>query len=106
MLISQPDVQKRERKSFRAQREQLLTLLNGWDPVGLLEAGAPRDKYDWIVDKLLGLLSRNARKEEVTAFLEREMSVHFGVPVQNASQFAAKAVTWFQMASNEREAHD
>ena len=69
----------------------------------MLWAGAPRDPYDCIVDRLLSLLSRNASKEEVTAFLEREVAEQFGTAAPNASQFAAKAVTWFQMLSREEE---
>ena len=71
--------------------------------MGLLWAGAPRDPYDSIVDRLLSLLSRNAAKEEVAAFLEREISEQFGTAATGASQFAAKAVTWFQMVSREDE---
>ena len=96
-------MQTKPRKEPRSQRGQLLTLLNGWDPVGLLWAGAPRDPYDSIVDRLLSLLSRNTDKEEVASFLEREISEHFGTAAPGASQFAAKAVTWFQMVSRERE---
>jgi hypothetical protein len=65
--------------------------------------GAPRDEYDCIVDRLLGLLSRNAGKGEVAAFLEREVSEHFGTAAPDASQFAAKAVAWFQIVSREHE---
>ena len=95
--------QDKRRKSLRTQRDQLLTLLNGWDPAGLLKAGAPRDEYDWIVDKLLDLLSTNAGREEVAAFLAREVSEHFGTGAPDASQFAAKAVAWFLMVSREQE---
>jgi hypothetical protein len=96
-------VQTKPRKEQRTPRGQLLTLLNGWDPVGLLWAGAPRNEYDGIVDALLGLLSRNATKGEVVAFLEREISERFGTAAPDASQFAAKAIAWFQMVSREHE---
>lgn len=92
-----------QRKGVRARRDQLLTLLNGWDPAGLLQVGAPRDEYDWIADKLLDLLSRSAGKEEIAGFLEREVREHFGTAVPDASQFAAKALAWFQMVSREPE---
>lgn len=96
-------MQNKPRKAPRTRRDQLLTLLNGWDPAGLLQAGAPRDEYDRIVDTLLALLSRNAGKEEVAAFLEREVREHFGKAPPDSSQFAAKAVTWFQLVSRESE---
>jgi hypothetical protein len=91
------------RKESRTRRGQLLTLLNVWDPAGLLQAGAPRNEYDSIVDELLGLLSRRAGKEEIAAFLEREVIERFGTPPPDPSQFAAKAATWFELASREQE---
>jgi hypothetical protein len=90
-------VQTKQRKETRNQRGQLLTLLNGWDPAGLLHAGAPRDEYDFIVDELLGLLSRNTGQAEISAFLEQEVTEHFGTATPDASRFAAKAVAWFRM---------
>jgi len=98
-----PYVQTKQRKVLRSWEGQLLTLLNGWDPAGLLQAGAPRDEYDCIVDSLLDLLSRNPGKEEVAAFLDREISERFGTAPPDAPQFAARAVAWFQLASRETE---
>jgi hypothetical protein len=72
--------------------------VNGWDPTGLLEAGGSRDEYDSIVDKLLGLLSTNASRDDVIAFLEREVREQFGTPARDVSHFAAKAIAWFRMA--------
>jgi hypothetical protein len=92
-----------KKRKVRTRRGQLLTLLNGWDPAGLLQEGAARDEYDFVVDKLLVLLSRNAGREEVAAFLEREVSEHFNTTARDASQFAAKAVTWFSMLPVEDE---
>ena len=93
---------RKQRKIVRGWREQLLTLVNGWDPAGLLAQGAPRDEYDCMVDKLLSLLSRKATTEEVTAFLENEISTHFGLPINGAEQFAKKALNWFRLASAEQ----
>jgi len=90
-------VQTKERREQRDRRGQLLTLLNGWDPAGLLHAGAARDEYDCIVDELLGLLSRNASQAEIVEFLERDVSRHFGTAAPDASRFAAKAEAWFRM---------
>jgi hypothetical protein len=90
-------VQTKHRKETRNQQGQLLTLLNGWDPAGLLNAGAPRNEYDFIVDELLGLLSRNTSQADVTAFLEREVIEHFGTPAPDAARFAAKVIAWFRM---------
>jgi hypothetical protein len=92
----------KQRKAVRGRREQLVTLVNGWDPAGLLTTGAPRDEYDCVVDKLLSLLSRQATVEEVAEFLESEISGHFGTKPAGAVQFAKKAVSWFRIASAEQ----
>jgi len=92
----------KKRKAARGWHEQLLTLMNGWDPAGLLAVGAPRDEYDSVIDKLLGLLSRQATAEEVTRFLEDEISRHFGVTPKGAAQFATKSISWFRIASAEQ----
>ena len=92
----------KKRKIDRGSRDQLLTLVNGWDPTGSLAAGAPRNQYDFIVDELLNLLSRNPTVEEVAAFLERKIPSHVGKPIKGSEQFARKAVSWFQIASEEQ----
>jgi hypothetical protein len=96
-------VQTKERKEIRNRQGQLRTLLNEWDPAGLLHSGAPRDEYDWIVDKLLGLLSQTTSQAEVAAFLEREVSEHCGTAAPDASRFAVKAVAWFRMLSHDAQ---
>jgi len=73
----------------------LLTLVNGWDPLGVLREGAPRDKYDVIIDDLLALLSTNPAKEQVTQFLDQEINDHFGTKAEGTAQFANRALVWF-----------
>ena len=92
-------MEAKQRKAERAQRDQLLTLVNGWDPMGLLESGAPRDKYDSVIDELLSLLSNKAAREDVAAFLDRALTARFGTKPKDVDAFANRAVTWFQLAS-------
>jgi hypothetical protein len=92
----------KQRNAVRAQREQLLTLVNGWDPIGLLAAGAPRSEYEFVIDKLLELLSRNETEEEIARFLERGIADHFGTQPTGAGPFAKKVVAWFQMTSTQQ----
>ncbi len=73
----------------------MLTLINGWDPLGLLREGAPRDKYDFIVDDLLTLLFTNPTKEQVTQFLEQEIADRLGAEPAGTLQFANRALVWF-----------
>lgn len=48
-------VDKSRRNAVREKQQELLGLLNEWDPIGVMP-GAPSDEYD-----LLGLLSRLQR---------------------------------------------
>jgi hypothetical protein len=89
---------KNERKGVRAQRDQLLTLLNGWDPAGLLEQGARRDQYDAIVDKLLSVLAADPSASDVADFLRTEIGGRFGVVPSDPEQFATKALTWYRLS--------
>lgn len=91
----------KQRKSVRGEREQLVTLVNGWDPAGLIAAGAPRNEYDSLVSDLLELLSRQQSVEEVARFLESEISRQFGAAPRDVAQFANKAVNWFRITSAE-----
>ena len=90
-----------QRKTARSRRDELLTLLNGWDPAGLLQAGAPRDEYECVVDKLFSELSRGAGRDDVTHFLEREIGEHFGVAPKDAGHFATKVMTWYELADGD-----
>ena len=89
------------RKAPRDAHEQLLTLLNGWDPAGRLASGAARTIYQPLVDPLLDLLSRNASSGDLTAFLERELQERYRHDARGAEQFAKKMLMWFEMESRE-----
>jgi hypothetical protein len=89
-----------ERKNIRDRRDQLLTLLNGWDPAGWLHAGAPRDTYEKLADELLDVLMREPHKEEIAAFLERKIDESFRVKPDGAEAFANKLVVWSQLPAS------
>jgi len=88
---------EKERKQLRTEREQLLTLLNQWDPAGLIQDGASRSEYDRLVDPLFSLLSREPREAEIVAFLDREVREQFGVTPPEPARFATKVLTWSRM---------
>lgn len=88
-----------QRKAVREQRDQLLTLVNNWDPIGLLQSGAPRDEYDRVIDKLLGMLSRSAPRDEIARSLEGDFVEHYGAKPKDLDGFVNRAVTWFKLAS-------
>ena len=90
-----------DRKAPRDAHEQVLTLLNGWDPAGRLASGAARSVYQPLVDPLLDLLGRKASGEEITAFIERELHERYRHDAKNADQFAKKLLTWSELESRE-----
>ena len=94
-------MEPQQRKSDRDQREQLLTLVNGWDPARRLASGAPRDSYHSLVERLLVFLASNASREDVAAFLETDISENFGTKPEGVASFANKVVTWYELSAQE-----
>jgi hypothetical protein len=72
-------VDKSRRKAVRVKQQELLGLLNEWDPIGVMRGGgAPSDEYDC----LLGLLSRLQHGEQpgkLSRYLRRKLCHHFGL---------------------------
>ena len=71
--------------------------MNQWDPAGLIGAGAPRDEYGALVDKLFGLLAHEPSDSAVVSFLESEVKDQFGIAPPQPGQFAAKVLTWSRL---------
>ncbi|HET7707394.1 MAG TPA: hypothetical protein VFM36_15010 [Thermoanaerobaculia bacterium] len=92
---------REERKRLRDEHGQLLTLLNEWDPAGIVGAGEGRDRYSPLADALLDVLGDGASEKEITELLEREIAGQFGRKPADASRFATKVMTWSRMASGE-----
>ena len=94
-------MEKQDRRAARAQREELLTLVNGWDPTGALAAGAPRNQYDRIIEPLFTFLASGASEDEIRDFLDREIRDQFCSTPRDTAQFAKKAATWFRLSRSE-----
>lgn len=94
-------MQDTQRKQERTERDQLLTLVNQWDPAGLLGAGAARHEYGPLVDKLFTLLERESSADTVTDFLDSEVRGQFGIAPPQPAQFAAKVLTWSRLRSQD-----
>jgi hypothetical protein len=72
----------------------LLSLVNEWDPIGLLALGAPRDEYDCLVGPLLTRLDRGDAAATIETWLSRHIPDHFGVAPHDPGAFAARAIEW------------
>jgi hypothetical protein len=80
-------------------RDRLRQLLNEWDPIGVYNRATdfPPDEYNCLHAPLVGLLAGGADTASVAAFLERELSEHFGLDPRRSEpeEFAARRVLWF-----------
>ncbi len=85
-----------EKHELRQRWGELRALVNEWDPVGLIGAGAPLDEYECVVGPLLRMLEERAQEAEIAAFLGTEFDEHFGVPVADARVFAGRAASWYK----------
>ncbi|MGZ7078776.1 MAG: hypothetical protein ACXVJT_05105 [Thermoanaerobaculia bacterium] len=90
---------EKKRKQLRTDREQLLTLVNQWDPVRRLEEGASRDSYSALVDRLFSLIADEPSEAEIAAFLEREVREEFGTDAREPARFATKVFMWSRLRS-------
>lgn len=68
----------------------LRELLNGWDPIGVIEHGGPHDEYDCLIAPILDRLGDGAGSSEIAALLRTELADHFGLkPELHAEGIAA-----------------
>jgi len=66
------DVAMRDRKS------ELRRLLNEWDFIGVFDAETNVDEYDCMIAPLLAQLAKGADSAGISAFLDAEVTGHFG----------------------------
>jgi hypothetical protein len=92
-----------DKRQSRARWRELRDLINAWDPIGLIAAGAPADEYDCVVGPTIGLLEQRTSPERIATFLLRNFEDHFGARVQqsDAADFAARAFRWYSARSSE-----
>jgi hypothetical protein len=78
-------------------------MVNAWDPIGLIEMGAPVDEYDCVVGDVMRALERRDSPEQLATFLAAHIADHFGLPPADTRPFAEQAVAWY--ASRWPESH-
>lgn len=71
-------------------------LVNAWDPVGLIEAGAPRDEYDDVVNFLLRSLEAGTESDALARGLAGYIYARYGCEPSHARPLAARAVEWYR----------
>lgn len=95
---------RRERREFDGAEHELRQLLREWDPIGVFDhidpdGHAPDDEYDCLIPGLYSRLRNGAGENEVFAFLEHELVMHFGIRVHPHPDrsFAQYVVTWWRL---------
>lgn len=71
-------------------------LVNAWDPVGLIEAGAPRDEYDDIVNFTLRSLEAGTEPDALARGLAEYIYARYDCGPSDPKPFAARAVQWYR----------
>lgn len=92
-----------EKRESRRRWREMTELVNAWDPIGLIEMGAPLDEYDCVVGDVMRALERKDSPEQIATFLTVHIAEHFGVAPSDPRPFARQAVAWY--ASRWPESH-
>lgn len=87
---------KRLVEDYERQRRELLSLLNEWDPIGVVGDGSPDDEYECLVDPILARLRDDADSRRISDFLEVELPAHFGISAGDTGVVANRIVSWFR----------
>ncbi|GAA2337050.1 hypothetical protein [Dactylosporangium salmoneum] len=76
--------------------DELRRLLNEWDFVGVFDPDTNVDEYDCMLSPLLEKLAGGADADEVRAFLDQEVSGHFGMSPQlvGTAPMAERLIAW------------
>jgi len=75
----------KDKKQIKEERKNLRTLVNKWDPAGLIQTGSPDDEYDCLSDKIYSMLNRNVSEEEMIQHIVQELEDHFGCSIKPES---------------------
>jgi hypothetical protein len=84
-----------EKQESRRRWREMTQMVNAWDPIGLIEMGAPLDEYDCVVGDVMRALERKDSSEQLANFLRAHIAEHFGLPPSDPSPFAVQAVAWY-----------
>ncbi len=100
--------QKEIKQKWSRQYKGLEKIVNEWDPVGLINGGAPEDEYDCLTTQILFLLHEGKDTGEIQTFIIEELDEHFGHGVKNirkeyheafikkCNDASIKIVDWFK----------
>lgn len=96
--VSKPS--QAEQQQLRHVADGLQSLLNQWDPIGLVGADGPTDEYECLVWPVVRLLREGVSAEVLAEHLTKELQSHFGLEPQACApgEFAVSVKRWFETA--------
>jgi hypothetical protein len=85
----------------RQQWDDLQQMLKEWDPIRLIEMGAPPSEYESLAAPILRSLIEGKSAQEISAQIANELQSNFGVsPPSNLDAFVENVVAWFREYKN------
>lgn len=66
---------------YKVDFKQLQELINSFDPISLIEAGAPEDEYDCMTEQILLYVYKKKTKIEMGKLVRDQIEHHFGLVV-------------------------
>lgn len=86
------------KKDKKAQYQELIDLLNEWDPLNV-SSETVKDEYDCFLGPILNTLQKNPSKEELVDVINKHLEEHVGVEAKNydTEKFANKVLTWWRL---------
>ncbi|MDI4645811.1 hypothetical protein [Cohnella hashimotonis] len=103
---------KNLKKQYDALYMQLEPIVNEWDPIGLINGGAPKDEYDCITVQLISLLQQGRDQKDIFEFIIHELDDHFGMGIETIKgdykerfikkhrDFSIRLVKWYSTIIN------
>ena len=67
---------------YKFDFKQLQELVNSFDPITLIESGAPEDEYDCLTEQILSYVYKKKTKTEMKDLVRHEIEHHFGLVVE------------------------
>jgi hypothetical protein len=69
-------------KDFKLVR----TLMNEFDPCGLIALGSPVDEYDYLTNKVLGMRHRKESRDKIKEMVLFELASYFGEDIKSLEE--------------------
>jgi hypothetical protein len=71
-------IDRMKKDNYKRDFLELTTIINKWDPIGLISSGAPEDEYSCATNEILSILYKGGRSGEIKNYIFNDMNEHFG----------------------------